>query len=147
MPRRKACLILSHIYRKTDAVLPRIIQSQIESSQDDNDDDDDDDSDNDDDNDDSLQDNEDDTDNSSGDKNDNVNIQLLQFVKENPSLHQKILLLQEPVQLKVLCSEIKAAGIRCTKPQIKVKNIIWIYLIELLNRNGWTFSVSHLERI
>ena len=49
---------------------------------------------------------------------------LAQFVKQRPSLHQTMVLLQEPLWLKELHGQVKQAGIKCGLNQLQVSQAL-----------------------
>ena len=69
---------------------------------------------------------------------------LAQFVKQRPSLHQTMVLLQEPLWLRDLHGQVKQAGIKCGLNQLQVSQALDCcrILIISLYRTGWTFSAS-----
>ena len=124
VPRRKACLLLNHIYEETHPLVPSSPQPQsqsqcedVESSQDSQDGED-------------LQDQqcvEESIREEAGAEEDvpcsqeaeTLHTRLGQFVKQRQSLHQTVLL-HEPLWLKELYAQVKQAGIKCGLNQLQV---------------------------
>ena len=120
VPRRKACLLLNHIYEETHPLVPGTPQPQcedVESSQD-------------------SQDGEDQQDQQCVEESiredseaeedvpcsqeaETLHTRLAQFVKQRQSLHQTVLL-HEPLWLKELFAQVKQAGIKCGVNQLQV---------------------------
>ena len=119
VPRRKACLLLNHIYEETHPLVPGTPQphprsEDVESSQDSED----------------HQDHqcveeslreeseaEDDV--ACSQEDETLHTRLAQFVKQCRSLHQTVLL-HEPLWLKELYAQVKQAGIKCGLNQLQV---------------------------
>ena len=121
MPRRKACLLLNHIYEETHPLVPGTPQPQpqprsedVESSQDSEDHQD-------------LQcveeslreESEAEDDVACSQEDETLHTRLAQFVKQRQSLHQTVLL-HEPLWLKELYAQVKQAGIKCGLNQLQV---------------------------
>ena len=116
MPRRKACLLLNHIYEETHPLVPGTPQP-LQSSQDSED----------------SQDppdqcveerlgeeSETEEDVACSQEEETLHSRLAQFVKQRPSLHQTAVLLREPLWLRELHGQVKQAGIKCGLNQLQV---------------------------
>ena len=118
VPRKKACLLLNHIYEETHPLVPgtpqpRSQSQEVDSSQD------------------SQEDSEDQQDQqcveesireeseADEEEDETLHTRLAQFVKKRQSLHQTVLL-HEPLWLKELHAQVKLDGIKCGLNQLQV---------------------------